>query len=69
MSLSALDTKEQSATRGTEKTIAPSIEIKKAFGKRISATLGFDYTKNISKDKNSFDYKKNVVRFEVSASY
>ncbi len=69
LSTSFLDTKEQSNTRGLEKTITPSVELRRKVGKLISANLGFDYTWNISKDKQNYDYKKHVIRFELSMNY
>lgn len=69
MSLSFLDTKEQSATRGTEKTYTPSVELKKKINSHMSASIGYNYTRNVSQDKSNFDYKKHVVSFELSASY
>lgn len=69
LSLSFLDTLAQQATRGTEKTYTPSIELRKSINQTMSATLGYDYTRNVSLDKANFDYKKHIVRFEISASY
>lgn len=69
LSVSFLDTKAQKATRGLEKNITPSIDLKKSINSHLSASLGYDFTRNISKNKTSFDYKKHVVRFELSASY
>ncbi len=69
LSTSLLDTKAQSDTRGLEKTITPSVELRRKVGKFLSTNLGFDYTRNISKDKQSFDYTKHVIRFELAASY
>lgn len=69
LSVSLLDTKAQKATRGTEKSITPTVELRKSINSHLSASLGYDFTKNISKDKTSFDYKKHIVRFQLSANY
>ncbi len=69
LSTSFLDTKAQSGTRGLEKTITPSVEFRRNIGKHISTNLGFDFTRNISKDKQNYDYTKHVIRFELSANY
>ncbi len=69
LSVSFLDTLAQKATRGTEKTYTPSVELRKSINKSMSASLGYDYTRNVSLDKSNFDYKKHIVRFELSASY
>lgn len=67
--VSLLDTKAQKATRGTEKTYVPSIELRKRISKSIQAKLGADYTKNSSLDKANFDYSKVNVRFGFEASF
>ena len=69
MSLTFLDTLQQSATRGTEKTYTPSVELRKKINNNMSASIGYNYTRNVSQDKANFDYKKHVVSFELSASY
>jgi tetratricopeptide (TPR) repeat protein len=69
LSVSFLDTKLQKATRGIEKSITPTVELRKSINSHLSASLGYDFTRNISKNKTSFDYKKHVVRFQLSASY
>lgn len=69
LSTSFLDTKEQKDSRGIEKTITPSIELRRKVGKYVSTNLGFDHTWNISKNKEQFDYRKHVIRFELSVNY
>ncbi len=69
LSTSFLDTKAQSDSRGLEKMISPSIELRRNIGKHINSTLGFDFTRNISKDKQTYDYTKHVIRFELGLSY
>ena len=69
MSVAFLDTKEQSATRGTEKTYTPSIKITKSIGKNLSATMAFDYIKNTSLNKSSYEYTKTITNFEVKYNF
>lgn len=69
MSISFLDTLEQSAARGTEKMYTPSIDLRKKINNHMSASIGYNYTRNVSQDKQNFDYKKHVINFELSASY
>ena len=69
LSLSLLDTKEQRDSRGMEKNVSPTIEMRKSINSHISASLGYDFSRNISKNKELFDYKKHVIRFELSANY
>lgn len=69
MSTSFLDTKAQKATRGIEKNYTPSVSLKKSISTYLSGSLGYDYIRNTSKNKTSFDYKKHVVRFELSLNY
>jgi len=63
-----LDTKQQT-NRGLEKTITPSIELRRKVGKYLNTTLGFDFTRNISKDKQNYDYTKHIIRFQIGARY
>ncbi len=69
LSLTHLIPKNARDTRGVERTIAPSIEMSKLVSKNVSASFGYDFTRNISKNKQSFDYKKHVVRFQLSANF
>ncbi len=69
LSVAFLDTKEQKATRGTEKTFSPTLSLSREVTKRITATISNTYTRNKSLDLNNFDYKKNVSTFGLSASF
>ncbi len=69
MSISLLDTKEQKATRGTEKSYTPMIKLTKAVTKKLSASTSYEYTKNTSLNKTAYEYEKQVVNFEVSYSF
>lgn len=68
-SLTLLDTLEQSTTRGTEKTYTPGIKFTKNVTKNLTATFGYEYTKNDSLDENSYAYTKNVVSFEMKLQF
>lgn len=67
LSLTLLDTKEQSNARGTEKTINPSLKLIKKLNQYTSMQITYDYTKNTSKDTTRYEYSKNVfgLRFKV----
>jgi hypothetical protein len=65
MATTFLDTKAQKATRGLEKTLNPSLKIFKRPIPSIKVTLGYDFTKNISKDKTNLDYKKHALSWEI----
>src|SRR5690606_9798762 len=67
--LTLLDTKEQSATRGTEKTFNPSLKLIKKINNNISMQITYDYTKNISEDKTSFDYVKHVTGLRLRVKF
>lgn len=68
-SLTLLDTKEQSVTRGTEKTYTPGIKMTKKISSNLSSSFGYEYTKNVSLDTNNYAYTKNVVSFELKVSF
>lgn len=63
-----LDTKEQSSTRGTEKTYTPSVEISRKLSKSIAYALVYDYTKKTSQD-STFSYTKQTFTFELKLNF
>ncbi len=67
LGLTLLDTKLQTDTRGTEKTINPSLRLIKKINDHISMQFTYDYTKNISEDTLRYEYTKSVtgLRFKV----
>ncbi len=67
LSLTLLDTKEQSAVRGTEKTLSPSLKLIKRLNSVTSMQLTYDHTKNMSDDTTRYEYSKNVfgLKFKV----
>jgi len=68
-SLTLLDTKEQQATRGTEKTYTPGIKMTKKINDNLTTSFNYEYTKNDSLDTNNYAYTKNVVSFELKVSF
>ncbi|MGB0454931.1 MAG: tetratricopeptide repeat protein [Bacteriovoracaceae bacterium] len=62
------DTKEQSDTRGTETTLAPSFKVSKKFNKKLSLSYKFDYSKKDSESESSA-YTKNVSTFELKYNF
>lgn len=68
LSYTLTDTKAQTATRGTEKTISPSIKATKKINKNISFALNFAYTDKSSLD-SAFAYTKNVTTFEFKYKF
>lgn len=69
MSVSFLDTKEQKATRGTEKNYSPTVSLSREVTKNVTATLSNTYTRNKSLDLANFDYKKNVSTIGLSVAF
>jgi len=67
LGLTILDTKLQSETRGTEKTINPSFKLIKKINDYVSMQLTYDYTKNMSNDTLRYEYTKHVagIRFRI----
>lgn len=67
LSLTILDTKLQSETRGTEKTFNPSLKLIKKINDNVSMQITYDYTKNMSNDTVRYEFTKHVagLRFRV----
>ncbi|MBH47489.1 MAG: hypothetical protein CME71_04915 [Halobacteriovorax sp.] len=67
LGITLLDTKEQSITRGTEKTLNPSIKLIKKLSNDLSMQITYDFTKNTSDDETRFAYTKHVtgLRFRI----
>ncbi len=68
LSTTLLDTKEQKATRGTEKNIAPSIDLSRDVTDRFKVGFNYEFTKNISKS-DSNEYTKHVLQTELKYSF
>ena len=66
LTVALTDTKQQKSTRGTEKRYSPSLTFSRRIGKNFSLSASFEYTKNISKDKENYQYSKNVAGMELS---
>ena len=62
------DTKAQKATRGTEKTLNPSLDLSKELNKNWKIGFNYDFTKNSSNDP-SYDYSKSVFTTELRFSF
>jgi tetratricopeptide (TPR) repeat protein len=54
----------QKETRGLEKMINPSLKLSRGFHE-WRANLKYDFTRNISLDKETFDYTKHVYGLEI----
>lgn len=62
------DTKEQKATRGTEHTLNPSVDLSKEINEKMKLSVNYDYTRNKSK-LSDYDYKKHVFSTEFRYSF
>lgn len=62
------DTKEQKATRGTELSLNPSIDLSKEINQKMKISVNYDYSKNKSK-LSDYDYKKHVFSTEFRYSF
>ncbi len=67
--LSYLDTKMQKSTRGMEKKVNPLVKLTRTLSSKMDMGLQYEYTKNISKDKNSYDYNKHVVTLNFKLQF
>jgi tetratricopeptide (TPR) repeat protein len=62
------DTKDQKATRGTELSLNPSIDLSKEINEKMKISINYDFTKNKSK-LSDYDYKKHVFSTEFRYSF
>lgn len=69
LSTTFLDTKEQKATRGTEKTFTPLIKLSKNLNKQFSYSISYEYTKNLSEDATAYEYSKHVTSFDLNYNF
>jgi len=58
------DTMKQSATRGTEVMLSPSMRLTRTIFKKYRLNLKYEYMQNSSNDKN-FQFKKHVYGFDL----
>ena len=63
------DTENQDATRGTEFTYNPGLEVTREINKYIDIVGEYAYTKNTSDDKTNFDYDQHVVTLALEIDY
>jgi tetratricopeptide (TPR) repeat protein len=61
LDLTLVNTEEQIALRGLEKTISPVLTLTKAFKSGFSVNVNFFYTNNISLDQEKYAYSKYVL--------
>ncbi len=62
------DTKEQEATRGTEFTLNPSLDLSKEINDHMKISINYDYTKNNSK-QSDYKYSKSIFSTEFRYSF
>jgi len=60
-----VDTQNQSATRGLEKTISPSVTLSRNFMGGLTANINYSYINNISLDLVRYAYSKSVISVGV----
>lgn len=59
---------DESTKRGVEKTITPLVKMTKKVTKNLKFSIGYEYTKNISK-QDDFKYSKHVTTSTIKYSY
>lgn len=65
MAVNFLDTKQQKATRGVEKSFNPGIKVTRKSGEHIQTSIFYSYTNNQSKNENANEYEKTQYGFEM----
>ena len=68
MATTITDTKEQKATRGTELTFNPSVDLARELSASSRISINYDFTKNKSDDTN-YSYSKHVFTTEYRFSF
>lgn len=68
LSFSALDTKEQSETRGTEKTVTPSIKLSRKISDSLRLSFEHSVTSKSSLSEQN-EYDKKITSFELRYLY
>ncbi len=68
MATTMTDTKEQEATRGTELSFNPSIDLSRELSDTSKISVNYDFTKSKSKD-NNYSYRKHVLTTEYRYSF
>jgi hypothetical protein len=68
-SISMLDTKEQSVTRGTERTLDFGIRMQKRINERIRLAIFANKLSNSSADEENFSYSKQTSGLEFRYSW
>ncbi len=65
MTMTFLDTKQQKATRGIEKTYNPVIKLVRKSGDHLQTSIFYSYTNNQSKNEAANEYEKTQYGFEM----
>lgn len=68
LAMTVTDTKDQKASRGTEFTLNPSVDLSKDINQNLKIGFNYDYTKNNSRSV-SYDYSKSVFTTELRYSF
>lgn len=68
-SLTVKDTVNQKRTRGWEQTLMPALNLNRRFFKGGNVDIDYTLTRNRSKDKASYQYKKHQVKLGLSWSF
>lgn len=68
MATTMTDTKEQEASRGTELSFNPSIDLSREISNNSKVSVNYDFTKSKSKDSN-YSYRKHVLTTEYRYSF
>ncbi|MCK6595231.1 MAG: tetratricopeptide repeat protein [Bacteriovoracaceae bacterium] len=68
LSSTFLDTKEQTDTRGMEKTLAASVDITRDISKNLKVNFNYELTQNTSKSE-TYEYKKSIFLTEIKYQF
>ncbi len=68
LAMTVTDTKEQKASRGTEFTLNPSLDLSKQISERFKIAVNYDFTKSNSKQPD-YKYTKSIFSTEFRYSF
>lgn len=68
LAFTTTDTKQQKATRGTETTLNPSIDITRNITQAFKASLNYDFTVNKSLSTD-YTYNKSIIKLELKYDF
>lgn len=68
LTISAIDTRNQSSTRGTETLVEPALGFGRSWPSGLALSLDYGFTKRYSRDKENYSYSKHTLGLGLTYS-